>query len=54
MFLRNLLTAINEDDLRGLKFLVTSRSDPKVVTLCKSFASEAVRRLQDVPIEEAQ
>jgi NACHT domain len=52
-FLHDLLTAINEDDLRGLKFLVTSRSDPKVVTLCESFASEAICRLQDVPIEEA-
>ena len=53
-FLRNLLIVINEYDLRGLKFLVTSRSDPKVATLCKSFASEAVCRLQDVPIEEAK
>jgi hypothetical protein len=53
-FLHGLLTAINEDDLRGLKFLVTSRSDPKVVTLCESFATEAVCRLQDVPIEEAK
>jgi len=53
-FLRDLLTAINKDDLRGLKFLVTSRPDPKVVTLCESFATDAVCRLQDVPIEEAK
>jgi hypothetical protein len=53
-FLCDLLTAINKDDLRGLKFLVTSRSDPKIVTLCKSFASEAVCRLQDLPIAEAK
>ena len=53
-FLRDLLIVINEYDLRGLKFLVTSRSDPKVAALCKSFASEAVCRLQDVPIEEAK
>ena len=53
-FLRELLIAINEHDLRGLKFLVTSRPDPKVATLCESFASEAVCRLQDVPIEEAK
>ena len=53
-FLRDLLIAINEYDLRGFKFLVTSRSDPKVAELCKSFASEAVCRLQDVPIEEAK
>jgi hypothetical protein len=53
-FLSDLLIAINEYDLRGLKFLVTSRLDPKVAALCKSFASEAVCRLQDVPIEEAK
>ena len=53
-FLRNLLIAINEYDLRGLKFLVTSRSDPKVAALCESFTTEAVCRLQDVPIEEAK
>ena len=53
-FLRNLLIAINEYDLRGFKFLVTSRSDPKVAELCKSFASEAICRLQDVPMEEAK
>jgi len=51
-FLRDLLIAINEYDLRGFKFLVSSRSDPKVAALCESF--EAVCRLQDVPIEEAK
>ena len=54
LFLRELLIAINEHDLRGLKFLVTSRSDPKVTALCESFVSEAVCRLQDMPIEEAK
>ncbi|KIM80637.1 hypothetical protein PILCRDRAFT_822370 [Piloderma croceum F 1598] len=53
-FLSDLLTAINEYDLRGFKFLVTSRSDPQVAALCESFASKAVCRLQDVPIEEAK
>ena len=53
-FLRDLLIAINKYDLRGFKFLVTSRSDPKVAALCESFASEAICRLQDVPIEEAR
>ena len=53
-FLRNLLIAINKYGLRGLKFLVTSRSDPKVTALCESFTSKAVCRLQDVPIEEAK
>ena len=53
-FLHDLLISINENDLRGLKFLVTSRSDPKVAALCESFSSEAICRLQDVPIEEAK
>jgi hypothetical protein len=53
-FLQELLTVIDEFDLRGFKFLVTSRPDPEVVTLCKSFTSEAVCWLQDVPIEEAE
>ena len=53
-FLHDLLITINEYDLRGFKFLVTSRSDPKVAALCKSFTSESVCRLQDVPIEEAK
>ena len=53
-FLHDLLIAIDKYDLRGFKFLVTSRSDPKVAALCESFASEAICRLQDVPIEEAK
>ncbi len=54
VFLRDLLTAIDKYNLRGFKFLVTSRSDPKVVTLCNSFTSEAVCWLQHSPIEEAE
>ena len=33
---------------------MTSRPDPKIAELCESIASEAVCRLQDVPIEEAK
>ena len=51
-FLRDLLITIEEYDLRGFKFLVTSRLDPRVAALCESFKFEAVCRLQDVPIEE--
>ena len=51
MFLQGILEAINRCPLRGLKFLVTSRPDPRVVKLCKSFSPNAVCRLQDVPIE---
>jgi len=53
-FLQELLTVIDEYDLRGFKFLVTSRPDPEVVTLCESFTSDAVCWLQKVPIEEAE
>ena len=53
-FLRDLLTAIDGYNLRGFKFLMTSRTDPEVVTLCKSFTAEAVCWLQHVPIEDAQ
>ena len=52
-FLQELLVTIDQYDLRGIKFLVTSRSDPKLAELCESFKSEAVCRLQDVPIEAA-
>jgi len=53
-FLQELLSVINEFDLRGFKFLVTSRPDPEVVTLCESFTSDAVCWLQKVPIKEAE
>ena len=51
MFLQSLLETINQRRLRGLKFLVTSRPDPRVVELCETFSSKAFYRLQDVPIE---
>ena len=51
MFLRSILETINQRRLRGLKFLVTSRPDPRLVELCETFSSKAVCRLQDVPIE---
>ena len=50
-FLQDILKTINRRPLRGLKFLVTSRPDPHVVELCKSFSSNAVCRLQDVLIK---
>ena len=50
MFLQSLLETINERRLRGLKFLVTSRPDPRVVELCTTFSSQAVCRLRDVSI----
>lgn len=51
--LSELLKAVKDLDLRGFKFLVTTRLDPEVVELCETFSSGAVCRLQDVPIGEA-
>jgi hypothetical protein len=53
-FLRDLLTSIDEYDLKGFKFLVTSRSDPEVVKLSESFASKATCDHQEVRIEKAK
>ena len=53
-FLQDLFTAINEYDLRGFKFLVTSRSDPEVIILLQSFTSSTSCWLQHVPIKEAE
>jgi hypothetical protein len=53
-FLQDLITLIDEYDLRGFKFFVTSRPDPELVRLCKFFRSEAVCWLQYVPIKEAE
>ena len=50
-FLRDLLKSINSGHLRGLKFLITSRPDPSLASLCKSFNSEAVCRLYEVPAD---
>jgi hypothetical protein len=41
-FLEELLRVIHAGQLVGIKFLVTSRSDPKIVNLFKPFPSNAV------------
>ena len=51
MFLQDILKTIDRRPLQGLKFLITSRPNPHVVELCKSFSSNAFCRLQDVPTE---
>ena len=53
-FLESLLKTIKQRGLRGLKFLVTSRTDTRIVNLCKTFSSKAVCRLQDVPTERVE
>ena len=47
-FLEDLLRTINAGHLKGLKFLITSHPDPKVVELCKSFSSDVVCHLHQV------
>ncbi|KAG6808708.1 hypothetical protein H0H92_003195, partial [Tricholoma furcatifolium] len=51
-FLQDLLKAVNTGNLKGLKFLVTSRPDPYLAKLCKSFTSDAICHLYDVAKEE--
>ncbi|KAH0579473.1 hypothetical protein H2248_002332 [Termitomyces sp. 'cryptogamus'] len=51
-FLQELLLTIEKGALHGLKFLVTSRPDPNIVELCKSFSSDAVCHLYDVDTAE--
>jgi len=53
-FLRDLFDVINKHRLPGLKFFVTSRSDPGLVTRVESFEDRHFCRLEEVPIEEAQ
>ncbi|KAH0584860.1 hypothetical protein H2248_008138 [Termitomyces sp. 'cryptogamus'] len=52
-FLQELLMTINSGHLQGLKFLVTSRPDPGLAELCRSFPPSSVCHLQDVSEEQA-
>jgi len=47
-FLEELLRVIQVGQLAGIKFLVTSRPDPKIVNLCKLFPPNAVCKLHEV------
>ena len=51
-FLRNLLNVVNKHRLPGLKFFVTSRSDPGLVADVEKFERRHRYRLQDVEEEE--
>ena len=53
-FLEELLRVIHADQLAGIKFLVTSRPDPKIAHLCKSFPPNAVCKLHDVGTANVQ
>jgi len=47
-----LLAAIQKGNLQGLKFLVTSREDDNVASLCQGFSSDVVCRLHKVAEED--
>ncbi|KAG6854404.1 hypothetical protein C0991_006946, partial [Blastosporella zonata] len=51
-FLQELLKAIDNSSLKGLKFLVTSRPVHRLAQLCASFSSDAVCHLYDVAKEK--
>jgi len=53
-FLRNLLNVVNKHRLQGLKFFVTSRSDPGLVADVEKFERKHRYRLQDVKEEEVR
>jgi hypothetical protein len=52
-FLSTLFEVVNKEDLAGLKFLVTSRSEPSLVRRIESFPNKRVFRLEHVRIEES-
>ena len=53
-FLEELLHVIHAGQLAGIKFLVTSRLDPKIVDICGSFPSNAVCKLHQVNPADVQ
>jgi len=53
-FLGELLRVIHAGQLAGIKFLVTSRPDPKIVDLCKTFPPNAVCKLHEVDTADVQ
>ncbi|TEB29601.1 WD40 repeat-like protein [Coprinellus micaceus] len=54
VFLRGLIEAVNASHLPGIKFFVTSRSNPDIVALVDSFERKQLIRLQDVEEEEVR
>ncbi|KAJ7091072.1 WD40-repeat-containing domain protein [Mycena epipterygia] len=56
LFMEELINQIagHRDHFRGLKFLVTSRRDPRIVEIGKSLSAETVYRLEEVPTTTVQ
>jgi len=53
-FLEELLRAIHTNQLAGIKFLVTSRLDPKIVRICETFPPNAICKLHEVETANVQ
>ena len=53
-FLKELLRVIRAGQLVGIKFLVTSRLDPNIVKICKTFPPNAVCKLHEVDTGDVQ
>ena len=53
-FLEELLRVIRAGRLAGIKFLVTSRPEPKIVDICKSFPPNVVCKLHEVDTANVQ
>jgi hypothetical protein len=53
-FLEEILRVIECGQLTGIKFLVTSRPDPKIVNICKSFPPSAVCKLHEIDTTNVQ
>ncbi|KAH6892666.1 hypothetical protein BKA70DRAFT_1162165 [Coprinopsis sp. MPI-PUGE-AT-0042] len=52
-FLGSLFDVANQQDLLGLKFFVTSRSEPALVKQIESFTNKQIFRLEEVPLEQS-
>ena len=53
-FLEELLHSVKSGKLAGIKFLVTSRPEPTLVDMCKSFPENAVCKLHEVDTANVQ
>ena len=53
-FLEELLRIVESGKLAGIKFLVTSRPEPTLVDICKSFPEDAVCKLHEVDTADVQ
>ena len=53
-FLKVLLDAVDLGELAGIRFLVTSRPEPTLLDLCKSFPLSAVCKLHEINVSNVQ